>query len=425
VSPQPQPAGVVSDPAVTEAVTTSLGLGWQMARLYAGQLSSNAGSELDEDLPGLSKLPAASLVELGLAQADAALGRLGAFLGGGASLPTTENVRAEVDKDRPHPGAIRKAILELHIALLVDLTAADYRLGKAYGLGRSLADTGASTRGADAVRKQALEHRLEPHRALVLVGWLDDLKSVLPAHSGQAVADSLERWVRWGEAVDLSKLDPNGVNQTARVLHRCSQRWRAILSGEKAAKDVLETGDYLTAAQRALARAGAIARSMAWRLKVPLTGALALIGVGIWLMLANHGTAQVLAGLGTVAGGLGITWHSAATSLGHVSLDLGKPLWGAEIDAVVGNRLTPEPQRDYVPDIVRPQDRWRRAWRELSTPDPKTPLGPPTSTSTDPSTPGTSPPEQHGADAATTKPLPITPDKGEGQARSGDDDDEL
>jgi len=92
----------------------------------------------------------------------------------------------------------------------------------------------------------------------------------------------------------------------------------------------------------------------AWRLKAPLTFAGALIAVGMWLIFRNNSTAQVLAGLGTVAGGLGITWRSAATSLGHLSLDLGKPLWGAEIDAAVGTRRTPPPQRDHVPDIVRP-----------------------------------------------------------------------
>ena len=55
--------------------------------------------------------------------------------------------------------------------------------------------------------------------------------------------------------------------------------------------------------------------------------AAALIGVGIWLIVANHSTAQVLAGLGTIAGGLGITWRSAAGALGHLSLDLVRPLW--------------------------------------------------------------------------------------------------
>ena len=400
-------------PAITDAVTTSFALGWQMARLYSGQQSSNAEPEPDEDLPGLSGLPARSLVTLGLAQADLGLGRLGEFLGDGAMLPTTEAVRMEIAKDPADSDAIRKAILDLHVALLIDLTAADYKLGKAYGLGRALADTCASAHGGDAERKQALEHHLEPHRALVLVGWLDDLKTVLPAHSGHAVADSLERWTRWAEAISRSALDPKAVNDSTRVLRRSGQRWRAILSGEKNAKDLLETGDYVSAARGTLARAGAIARALVWQLKVPLAGAAVLIGVGIALMFLNHGTAQVLAGLGTLAGGLGITWRTAATSVGRLSLDLGRPLWDAQLDIAVGNRLTPSPQRDYVPELVRPNGRARRAWRELMTPDPDTPRGAPAKT-VERSANGPMP-EHRGTDTAATEVPPA-------EATSGKDE---
>lgn len=315
-----------------------------MARLYTGPLSPDAKPELAEDLPGLSELPASELVKLGLAQADTALAHLRAFLGD-VQLPATDAVRAEMAKTPPSRDAIRQAILDLHIALLVQLTAADYRLGKAYGLGRALADTCAASHGDDAQRQQALVHRLQPHRALVIIAWLDDLKTVLPPHAGQAVADSLMDWRRWAETAGLANLGPTEVNETTRELHRCGQRWRAILSGEKDAMDMLEVGDYVSAAQGTLARAGAIARSLARQLWAPLGLAAALLGLGIWLMVANHSTAQVLAGLGTVAGALGITWRSTAGSLGHFSLDLVKPLWGTQVDQAVATRLTPPQQQ--------------------------------------------------------------------------------
>jgi hypothetical protein len=347
-----------------------------MARLYTGPLRSAAEPRLEEDLPGLSDLPAAQLVKLGLAQADVALGRLKAFLGD-APLPATDAVRAATEKSPPDRDAIRKAILDLHVAVLVQLTAADYRLGKAYGLGRALADTCAPAHGDETGRRQALVHHLEPHRALVIVAWLDDLKTVLPAHAGHGVADSLRRWERWAGAAGLATADPAAVNSTTRVLHRCGQQWRAILSGEKAATDLLETGDYVSAARGTLARAAAIAWALALRLWAPLAVAAVLMGVGIWLIIANHSTAQVLAGLGTIAGGLGITWRSAAGSLEHLSLDLVRPLWGAQIDAAVAARLTPAPQRDYLPGFQRPHGRWRRAWHELRTADPRPALGTP------------------------------------------------
>lgn len=348
-----------------------------MAQLYASQQRSVTEPRLDEDLPGLSDLPAALLVKLGLGQADAALSRLKVFLGK-VSLPATDAVRAETEKGPANRDAMRKAILDLHTALLIQLMAADYRLGKAYGLGRALADTCASAHGDEAERRQALEHHLEPHRADVIAAWLEDLKTVLPAHSGQGVADSLKRWKLWAKTVDLARLDPKVVNDATRELHRCGQQWRAILSGEKDAKDLLEISDYVSAAGGTLARVGAIARSLAWQLRGPLAVAAVLTGVGIWLMVANRSTAQVLAGLGTVVGGLGITWRSAAGSLGHFSLDLVTPLWEAQIDLAVGNRLTPLPQRDYVPGLKRPQSRCGRAWRELRTADPEAPRGVPT-----------------------------------------------
>ncbi|MHB8492026.1 MAG: hypothetical protein ACYDA6_07440 [Solirubrobacteraceae bacterium] len=349
-------------------MTTALAMGWQMARLYTGPLRSAAEPEPDEDLPGLSALTPASLVELGLMQADNALARLRTFLPEGTSLPDTATVRAAAEEKDADDDAPRASILDLHVALLVDLTAADYRLGKAYGLGRALADTCSSVRGEDSKHREALEHHLEPHRALVLVGWLDDLKTVLPAHSGQAVADSFQRWVRWAEATDLSTFDSHSITQATRGLHRAGQRWRAVLSGEKRPQDVLEISDYVDAARGALARAGAITRSFVWQMKWPLAAAAGLIGVGIALMFINNSTAQVLAGLGTVAGGLGITWRSAAASLGRVSLDLGRPLWEAQIDVVVGAALTQEPQREYVAQRLSRQRRLARAWRDLRSP---------------------------------------------------------
>jgi len=66
-------------------------------------------------------LQAAQLVKLGLGQADVALSRLRAFLGD-AQLPATDAVRAATEEDPPDRDAIRKAILDLHVALLIQLT---------------------------------------------------------------------------------------------------------------------------------------------------------------------------------------------------------------------------------------------------------------------------------------------------------------
>lgn len=61
---------------------------------------------------------------------------------------------------------------------------------------------------------QALARHLEPHRALVIVAWLEDLKTVLPAHASQGVADSLQRREGWAEGASMATADPAAVNDT-------------------------------------------------------------------------------------------------------------------------------------------------------------------------------------------------------------------
>jgi hypothetical protein len=208
-------------------------------------------------------------------------------------------------------------------------------------------------------------------------GQLDSCRTQLTGSTPVRLAGAWKGAIRWAAGAALAGLDPAAVNETTHVLHRCGQRWRAVLSGEKDATDLLQTGDFVNAARGTLARAAAIARAVALRLWAPLTVAAILIAVGIWLIIANHGDAQVIAGLGTIAGGLGITWRSAAGALGHLSLHLVRPLWEAQVDVAVAARLTPEPQRDYVPGLERPRGRWRRAWRELRAADPQARRGAP------------------------------------------------
>jgi hypothetical protein len=152
----------------------------------------------------------------------------------------------------------------------------------------------------------------------------------------------LERWIDWAEELEPAQMQ-RSIKRSARILHRQGQRWRAILSGEKACRDLLTIADYISAGEGLLRRAGEITWSFIRHLKVPLVFAGLLVAGGITLVILDNSTSQVLAGLGTVAGGLGITWKSATTSLGNVSLRLGEPLWGAELDTVIAERVTSLP----------------------------------------------------------------------------------
>lgn len=342
-------------PTIETAVCRAFSLGWQMARLYECPTFSKAKQTLEADLPGIGALSSESRTNLGLEQIEEALKVLGAFLGAGSTLPTTKELSEAARREPVDEQAVREAILTLHTALLVKLTAADVRLGKSYGLGRALADTCTTARAADDKRVEIrdelsakrLKRRLQRNRALNLVGWLDDLRTVLPEHAGQAVTRSLERWIDWAENVEPAQMQAT-IKRNTKLLHRQGQRWRAILSGEKACRDLLTIGDYVSAGEGLLHRAGEIVWSFIRHLKVPLALAALLVAGGITLVVLDNSTSQVLAGLGTLAGGLGITWKSASTSLGNISLRLGEPLWGAELDAVIAERVTslPSPTSD-------------------------------------------------------------------------------
>jgi hypothetical protein len=308
-----------------------------MAQLYASPLRGSAEPGLEDDLPGLSALPSIQLVKVGLDQVDAALKTLGKFLEeSGITLPSTTKIRSAFD-DRHELSAddLRRAVLDLHVELLTTLTAADFRCGKAYGLGRALADTcGFSQSSAELARHLGTE------RAGELTGWLSDLKTLLPDHAAEAVAQSFKHWAKWARTNPEVLLDDDDRIATSRMLHRQGQRWRAVLSGEKAGTDVLEIDDYVSVARGALRRTGTIAGAVARR-ALPLLGvALALLIFGILLIVLSSGAARVIAGLGTIAVSLGITWRSASSSCMRLARQLEAPIWGGELDRAIAERIS-------------------------------------------------------------------------------------
>jgi hypothetical protein len=136
--------------------------------------------------------------------------------------------------------------------VLDDVSAvADFRLGKAYGLGRALADT--CRKPSDAA---TLKTELGRNRVANLLGWLDDLSSALRAHAAHSVAESLGRCCDWSEDHGVADVD----QRTLATLRRQGEPWRALLSGEKRATETLEIDNYLDAAQD-LARAHPLDRS--------------------------------------------------------------------------------------------------------------------------------------------------------------------
>jgi hypothetical protein len=236
--------------------------------------------------------------------------------------------------------------------LLTTLTAVDARFGRAYGLGRALADTCRKPRNAKELANEFREHRIGNLR-----GWLDELSTALPSHSAHSVATSLDKWSTWTQqarTVLISVDDPKAPGKPglegpdgkvlteedvlARV-HRQGDLWRAVIAGEKRPQETLELDNYAKAAGDSAKRMAAAARRVVWHFKLLSLLILALIVGGIALIVAG-GPAKSVAGATSLLSAVGLTWKGLGGSLGKLAGKLEQPVWGAVIDLAVTDAIT-------------------------------------------------------------------------------------
>ncbi|HEY1520496.1 MAG TPA: hypothetical protein VGF91_28990 [Solirubrobacteraceae bacterium] len=316
------------DPKVSEA----FGLGWQMAEIYRPDAPEQSPPVQAGDLPDLSQLNSTDWDEIGLYQLQAGITKLSELIEtAGLDAPDAEDfakvLRSTAPADRA--GVLRK----FHVGLMARLTAADFRLGKAYGLGRAL---------ADATRDPSNFHvELQSSRVAVLVAWIRDLATAFPPHASHAVASSLERWSEWAANPPQS-----GDGSEANVLPRLQGQgrlWRGLLSGEKRATDVLEQSDYIGAGERMLKNAGSLARRFLRHYWWACLVVLLLLVAGIVVMFVVDNAAGVVSGAAAILAGLGFGWKTIGTSLGAAAARAESPLWGAALDEVIYMRITPDP----------------------------------------------------------------------------------
>jgi hypothetical protein len=306
-------------------VSVAFALGWQMAELYRPGARQTSPS-LAGRLPGLSRLTGQEWTDIGLDQLQAGVTKLREPIeAAGLDMPDPQQLQSKL---APLSEAQRaEALRAFHVDLLSTLTAADFRLGKAYGLGRALADT----------TREPAEYNsgLATHRVSTLSGWIRDLATAFPPHAGKAVVRSLEAWSTWAAS---GPGDPKMVAQ----LRAQGRLWRSLLSGEKRSSDMLEISDYARAAEGLVKRTGALAWSFLKRYWWAAALALLLFAGGVATMLSVHNPAAIVSGAAGVLASVGITWKGAGTSLGRSLARVEEPLWGAEVDEVVYERITPD-----------------------------------------------------------------------------------
>jgi hypothetical protein len=363
-------------------VATAIGLGWQMADLYQEALGPRTEAARDPaDLPGLSALSWEQLLRLRFHQVSSGLSRLaeGVVAGGlsfgslresvetaaenlqtaGRSSPAAERQRrtsldAAADATPADgPAAIRRTVLNWHVQILDILTAADATIGKAYGLGRALADL---TLRPTASTKAALQADFSG-RVGIIKSWLSDLTSVLPDHAGAAVRASLDYWTRWVE--DTKAEDPvwsqparwqdplhpaATISLVTEVLYTQGNLWRAVLTGEKHAVDLLSADEYVNASEALIQRLGMIGRRFWAQYRIGISLAvIALGGVVVGLLLLSSGTAGGLGALGAILAATGITWKGLSSTLGAALRKAEPALWGAQLDLVATVAITTLP----------------------------------------------------------------------------------
>jgi hypothetical protein len=344
-------------PAADKEVAAALGLGWYLAALaHPGRITLTAAA-VRAGTTGLGPLSDKELLAYCRSHVDVAFAKLRKVVGEASPLPDSELEELGKCIDSAKDDLRRQAADELHRKVLSALSAADFRLGNAYGVGAALLDL--TTRPSE---QATLEDHLMNERMAPIVASIDDLSTALPDHAGHGVRESLREWQKSVE----QKSEVVEVPEVWHLLARQGELWRAVLAGEKAGTDMLELADYVDAADRLSKRL----RKVAWQLvkAFPLVCVIVLLlfAAGIVLVVAfPDSAAAAVAGAGTILASLGLTWRGLGSSLGGLAGKLEQPLWGAELDTAVTQAITLL-KREKKRDVTKERRRIAKTLGELA-----------------------------------------------------------
>jgi len=317
----------------TRGVLDAFRLGWHIAEVYALKLTPEKppGAELPADLPGVGDLSSVLRARLIADQLQVNVRRLtNVCIDAGLGLPSLDGLRDELDRADPLEQGVRQAVLELHRALLSGLTAADGCVGRAYGLGRALADT---TLRPSPARPQLFDEKFGRHRIANLCSSLEDLESLFPEHAAHAVRHSLVCWRDWvaKRAVDGIRVEFSDQIVT-QVLRDQGRIWRALLTGERQPQDLLDSGHYIRAAVNLVDQM----RVLVWqfirswgRLLLPAAVVLAVVLGAVFVFLT--GGSEAAGAIAAVVAGIGVSWKTVGSTLGRALARAEGPVWRTEI----------------------------------------------------------------------------------------------
>jgi hypothetical protein len=313
-----------ADPVVVAA----LALGWEMADLYAARGLDGPLPELPETLPGIDGLTHRQTVHATLLRIRTLLRQaLGSAVADTIALPSAQVLGELPEGDQPAWG---QALYELHVHLSGALRAGGDAPWHAYDVGRALAEV-----CRDPKDLSELIDRLDAGQVIPIQGRLADLATLLPSHSAAAVSATLEQWRRW--TADARARE--NMSEVRTALTRQAELWRAVLSGDKDARQMIDPDTVVAASVRHASRLGTLIRGLAGAYLPALGLAACATLLLIYAILFQNGIATVVGALGAVAATLIVLRRVVSLTVGNTIDELREDLWSAELDSAVAQSI--------------------------------------------------------------------------------------
>jgi hypothetical protein len=253
----------------------------------------------------------------------------------------------------------RDEVDTLRTSLLTQLYIVDDSIGKAFRLGhglQQLCDPAAEQVGA----------RMEMASIAPLKQLLVDLGTKLPPHAGHSVRNSLTLW-------EEQITEPGAVE----ALRRQGNMWRAILTGELNAKDILRLSDYVGTAEEVVERLRQLVLRSLRRIWIVAVIVLALVVLGVLILVIGTSNGAVTAGAASLLAAFGLTWKGLGTLLGRAAAQGEQALWDAQVDWTIAYRATVSTGAPPTATRIEHRGRhvatwraWRARWPELDAGEP-------------------------------------------------------